>query len=193
MDERIKILVNTLGALRVKEDVDITDQLDSRLGGVVRAFYIATTTAELTQAVHLAQDLRIEYLVIGAGSKVAIAKSGFPGLMIKNRSDNIKLFGIKGKVDKSGLGVEEASIEVDSGVSLNRLGNYAKQQKLKGVETVCDLTGTVGGNLYINPELKRISNQIKVLTKTRTPDIKTSDQVKREDIIISVVVRLKSA
>lgn len=192
MDDKLKLLISQLGDNRIKQDCDISEHLQTGLGAKVPAFYIATTTAELTRAIKLCRELRLEFLIFGSGSKMAIADLGVKGLVIRNRSDNLKIFGVKGKVSRLGLGIEEAFLEADSGVSLVRLVEFASDQGLGGMEILRSTPGTVGGSLYINPILKEKVNQIKILATNNTIKEKSYIDLKREDIILSVVFKLKA-
>ncbi|GEM_PF-1563023 len=192
MEERIKLLVRSLGEERVKENIDLSDHMETRLGAVTRLFYIATTTRELIKAVELCRELKINFLIMGSGSKMAISDKGFEGLVIKNRSDNLKIFGIKGKVSRAGLGIEEAFLEADSGTSIGRLSEYSLQQGLGGFETVKQAPGTVGGSIHTFPVLREKVHQVKVLTKTGTMKVKHLSEITREDIFLSVIFLLKA-
>src|SRR5688572_16898882 len=124
MDEKIKLLVTQLGGHRVKTVIEISNKLNSNLGKTVVAFYLATAVSELITSISLCQELKIKYLLIGSGSKIALSKGNFNGLVIKNRTHNLKISGIKGQVSRSGIGVSEALIEAESGVSLKALAEY---------------------------------------------------------------------
>lgn len=192
MEDRIKLLISELGELRVRRDVDVSEYLLTKLGGLAKAFYIATTTRELVKAIEICRELKIDYFLIGSGSKVAISEKGLKGLVIKNRSDNIKISGVRGKVSDKGLGVEEAILEIDSGVSIKRLCDFADAQNLIGLEILRGIIGTIGGNLFINPSLKSKVEQVKVITKTGSNKIiKTADMV-QFDIILSVMMKLRT-
>ncbi len=192
MEEKIKLLKAELGDNRIKVDVDITEYLETKLGGKSAVFYMATTTQELIKAVELCQELKIAYLIIGSGSKVAISDSGFSGLIIKNRSDNVKIYGIKGKVSRDGIGVEEAMIEADSGVSLKRLSEFAESQNLGGFEGLKDSIGTVGGSLILNNILLSKCHQVKVLPNNGNLISVSHLQVHKNQVIVSVVFKLKA-
>lgn len=192
MPDRINLLKSQLGDHRIKLDFDLSKELQSGLGGKVAAYYIATTSRELILCVSLCRELNIEYLVIGSGSKVAISDNGFRGLIIKNRADNLKIFGIKGKVSREGLGIEEAFIEAESGVSLSRLSDFAALQKLSGLEIFKTSLGTVGGSVFFDPTLRGKSNQIKVLTSNDNVITKEPGELLKDDLIISVTFKLKS-
>lgn len=192
MEDRIKLLVRELGDERVKLDVDLSDYMETKLGALSRAFYIATTTRELIRAIQLCKDLMMKYQVMGMGSKMAISEQGFPGLVIKNRSDNLKIFGVKGKVSRAGIGIEEAFLEADSGTSLKRLAEYASRQGLGGLEILENALGTVGGSLHILPALREKTHQVKVLNARGAIKVKEVPGISKEDIILSATFKLKA-
>lgn len=192
MEEKIRLLISELGESRVKRDINLTEHLQTKLGGKVAAFYIATTSRELIKAVELCRELGINFLVIGSGSKVAISEGGFLGLVIKNRSDNLKIFGIKGKVSKAGLGVEEALIEAESGASLKKIIDYGLTQGLGGLEGLGNTPGTIGGNFYISPILQEKTKQVRVLNSAGFQKLKLPKEVSRDDLILAIVFRLKA-
>lgn len=192
MDDKLNLLVSELGNIRVKTDVDLYDQISSGLGGRASAFYIATSEKELIKAVDVCQELNINFLITGTGSKIAISSSGFEGLVIKNRNDNVRIFGIKGKVSKLGLGVEEASLEVGSGRSVKSLVEYIGAQGLSGIEAMQFLVGSVGGNFYLSLALQQLAQQVRVYTKAGSIKVKPAAEVDKSDIILSVIFRLKA-
>lgn len=193
MDDHIKLLTLALGDNRVKENVDITEHLATSLGGMVRAFYLATTTKELIKAVETCRELKLDLIIIGSGSKVTLEDQGFSGVVIKNRSDNLRIFGIKGKVTpRVGLGIEEAFLEADSGVSLNTLADFSLKQGLAGLETLKTVPGTLGGSLSINHTVREKVYQVKVLDEQGETIQKQLLEVLQGDIILSVTFKLKS-
>lgn len=192
MDEKFKLLDSDLGEIRVKKNINVTEFLQSKLGGLVSFFYIATSEKELIKVIQLCEELKIDFLLVGSGSKINISKNGFLGLVIKNRNDSLKIFGIKGKVSRDGLGIEEALIEAGSGVSLKRLNEYIRTQSLGGMEGFETSLNTIGGSFYITPELRQKSQQLKVFNPHGQIQIKQESELSREDIILSVVFKLKS-
>lgn len=191
MEDKIKLLQGELGELRVQTKVDLSEHLQTELGGAAEAFYIATTTRELIRAAGLCRELKIDFLVIGSGSKIMISEAGLKGLAIKNRSSSIKIFGIKGKVGAGGLAMQEAFLEVDSGVSLSKLAHFAASQKLGGLQLISGIPGTVGGCFFITPALKKLCQQVKVLSRG-TLKVKQPDEVVRGDIILTATMQLKA-
>ncbi|KKR81432.1 MAG: UDP-N-acetylenolpyruvoylglucosamine reductase [Candidatus Daviesbacteria bacterium GW2011_GWA1_41_61] len=192
MHDRLKILQDYLGGSRVKRDCDISEHLVSGFGGTASAFYIATTVEELIKIVQLCRELKLDFLIIGSGSKIAISKEGINSLVIKNRSDNLKIFGVKGNVSRQGIGIEEALVEAESGTSLKRLAEFALEHRLGGLEIFQNTLGTVGGSLYILPIVREKAHQVKVLTSSGEVEVKDPYLVSKEDVIISAVFKLKA-
>lgn len=192
MNDKFSLLAGQLGEIRIKRNIDISDQVYNHLGGEVGAFYIATSIRELVRVVELCRELKIKFFIIGWGSKTALAPKNPDTLVIKNRSDNLKIFGIKGKVSREGIGIEEAFVEAESGVSLPNLAEFALLQKLTGLEDLAKSVGTVGGSFAINPTLRLQTHQVKVLTLQGESETKSTDEISRDDIILSVVFKLKA-
>lgn len=192
MDEIYDQLVVELGILRVKLGIPLSEYVLTRVGGPARFLYMATTQRELIRAVLIAQKLKLMCLVVGCGSKVSFGPEGFNGLVIKNRVEAMKIFGIKGKINSLGLGVEEAMLEAESGVSLNNLSQFADKQKLTGLESLSQLQGSLGGSLKNLNNISKFVSQVKVLTKTNDIAVKQISDLEMHDIILSVVFRLKA-
>lgn len=192
MDNHIKLLTSQLGELRVKHDIDVSEFLETRLGSKAKAFYLATTREELIQVVTLCRELQLPYLLVGSGSKVALAEEGFEGVVIKNRSHAIKISGVKGKVSQKGVGIEEAFIEADSGVSISKLIEYGHSQGLGGLEAIKGLPGTTGGNLYTNATLQSLVHKIVVLDRDGEQIERNAKTLQQADIILATTFKLKA-
>lgn len=191
MEDKVKLLKAELGDHRIKTEVEIGDYLDSKRRCKSSALYIATTLNELQRVLSLCLELRIEYLVIGSGSKIDL-KDSFRGLIVKNRADSIRISGIKGQVSRQGLGVKEVTVEAESGVSLTGLANYVRVQGLTGLEDLREAPGTIGGSLTINRSLRERTFQVKVFTPKMEVVEKELADVQTRDIILSLVFKLKS-
>lgn len=192
MDETIRLLSSQLGDNRVKTEVILSDHVQSASRGQAKIFYIATTSTELVKVVKLARELNLDYKVIGMGTKVLFIDEVFDGLLIKNRTDAIKVAGVKGKVSASGIGVEEALILADSGVSLAGLAEFAQAQKLEVVPEFKTYPGTIGGNLYEFPAIKDKTQLIQVLDSEDEIEEKKPSELKQSDIIISVTLKFRA-
>jgi UDP-N-acetylenolpyruvoylglucosamine reductase len=127
MEDRIKLLITELGETRIKENLDIAEHLKTGKHFTVRLFYLATTVREMIKAIEAARDLQIDHMVLGSGSKSAFLPETYEGLVIKNRTEVIKIAGVKGKVTPNGIDVDEAFVEADSGISVDKLIEFAKE------------------------------------------------------------------
>lgn len=189
--DKYALIEKELGSVRIKLNESLKYHLASGSSIKAECFYIATTIKELTDALDLASELKIPYFLFGAGTKVLNTEK-LEGLTIKNRTSGIKISGVKGKVSVKGIGVDEAMVEIESGVSLGRVNEFLKEQNLKEFIFPFIPGSTVGGSLYITPGLQDLTQKIKVWSGGEVFDIDTLD-LKRGDIILSIIIKVKSA
>jgi UDP-N-acetylmuramate dehydrogenase len=192
MDEKIKLLIAELGEERVKLNEPLKNHTFSKLGGPAKIFYIATTQRELIKILDLSYALKIDYLVLGNGTKFLPSAKGFEGLVIKNRTTIVKIGGIKGKVSAEGLGIEEALIEADSGVSLGRLNEFLKEQKLTEILGMSSLKSSVGGSIFLDEHLREQTQQVKVWDREDVFEISVNELNRNKHVVLSIVVKVKS-
>lgn len=192
MENKIKLLADSFGKDRVKFDESLISHTAIRSGGSVSLFIIAFTINEIVRIIKLARELKLPFLVFGTGSKILISDKGFIGVVIKNRTSLIAIKGIKGKVSKTGLGVDEALVEADSGTSILKLVEFLKDQNLIW-QDLDGLSGSIGGNLFLNKELRSRVKSIKILDEySDIEDVELAKLNLRKQIILSVILRCKS-
>lgn len=124
-----------------------------RIGGPAEIFFKAQTVSDLIAAFQTADKLSIPVFVLGGGTNLLVADSGFRGLVIKNETNNIKLLAVKGRKITSLPADDTAQkiyLEADSGVSVNRLVRFTLDAGFAGLEYFLGQPGTVGGAMYIN-------------------------------------------
>jgi len=191
MDNRFKLIIDSFGRDRFKFNEPLRDYTYLHLGGAAQLFFIAFTTQEVIKIVKMCRQLKLSFFLFGTGSKIMISDLGIEGLVIKNRTKNIKTISVKGKVTKWGIGVEEALIEVDSGVSINKFWQYLDSQKLESSQFK-DIIGSIGGNLFLNRFLQLSVKSIKVLDlASEIEEIPVNSLKLREDVILSAVFKIK--
>jgi UDP-N-acetylenolpyruvoylglucosamine reductase len=191
MESRINILISQLGELRIKKNIDIAEYTESKTSAIAKLFFLAVSNRELVRAMELCIELKIPYLVFGAGSKIRADEiEKCEGLVIKNRADQIKIAGVKGKMTSQGLGVEQAVVEAESGASLKKLSEFAQFQKLIGLEKIGELPGTIGGNLKINFPLQVLTSQVVVYDEDGDQHTKKVDELHHADVIVSAHFKL---
>lgn len=192
MKEKIKLLEQALGKSRIKLNEPLKYHTENGVSGNAECFYIATNLKELERALNLAYELKIPFSLIGAGTKMILTDQLLKGFVIKNRTSGIKISGVKGKVSTKGIGVDEALVEVESGVSLGKVNEFLKEQGLAQINFPIVANATVGGSLYVLPSLAEMAQKIKVWSEARVFDIDILD-LERGDIILSTIFIVKSA
>lgn len=192
MEEKIKIIISQLGNLRIKENVDLNEYILSKPGTRASALFIATSITELIKAVSLCRELKLPFLLIGSGSKLSAPITIFQGLVIKNRSHNLKIFGVKGKVSRLGIGIKEAFIEADSGVPLSDLAAFSLKQGLGGFEDLSKQVGTVGGSILNNIMLRNKTVHVDILDNSSDNIKKDLNKLQGNDVVLKVIFHLKA-
>lgn len=193
---RLRILASVLGQERVKFNEKLTTYTASKLSAVAQAFFIATEVKELVEALNSCWGLKIPWTILGAGTKMVVevvnTKKNIPGLVIKNRSNNIKVGAVKGRVDRHGLGIEEALVEIDSGVTLKTLNEFLNKQNLTQLHSLSSNQASLGGSLFLDPNLKAKTEKLKVWENEEIFDINQSMLKRGTHVILSAVLRVKA-
>ncbi len=191
MDNQLKLISDSLGGEKIKFDEMVSDHTALKLGGPAKLFFVATTQTEIKKIVGMARELKVPFLIFGSGSKMIVSEYGFDGVVIKNRTRNIVVVGVKGKVLKKGIGVDEVSVEVESGVFISDLVEFLKKQSLN-TSQIDNLSGTVGGNLFTSISLQERVQKIKVLREDELEEINPEELSLGRHIILSSVFKFKS-
>lgn len=160
----IELLEEKLGRGRIRIDEPLSLRTTFQIGGPADFYYEANSNEELVKAVRLAESLKLPYFILGGGSNILVGDKGFRGLVIKNKSKNIKILGYKGIVEAQksrhslGFGgqakVKSVLIEADAGVPFNQLVRFTIDEGLAGLEEFLGLPGTVGGAVVGNAHWK---------------------------------------
>lgn len=192
MDNKFKLIIDSFGRDKFKFDEPISNYTALNVGGPAKLFFIAFTTVELVKIIKMCRDLRLPYFLFGTGTKMMISDQGFLGLVIKNRTKNIQTISVKGKVSRFGVGVEEALIEVDSGVSMGKFAEELTGQNLSA-EGFKDIPGSIGGNLLVSTFLQKLVKSIKVLGQgSQVEEIDSGSLSLKKHIILSAVFKIKA-
>jgi len=148
-------------------DVPLAPFTSFRTGGPAALFFRANSVGRAADAVRIARELGLDFFLLGGGSNLLVADSGYDGLVIK--------------VDIRGLRlVDETTIECGAGEDLMALVDFATENSLTGLEFAAGIWGTVGGAIYGNAGAfgGEIGNNIRALTLIdRGGAVKTADAV----------------
>ena len=192
MNKNYKLIVDSFGKDRFKFEEEIKDYTELKVGGKAKLFFIAFTVKELIKMITMCRELKLNFFLFGTGSKIMISDSGFDGLIIKNRTKNFHIISVKGKVSKFGIGIEEALVEVESGMSMKKFSESLNYEKLQS-EMFSNMPGSIGGNLFISNLLQRSVKSIKVLDwKSDIWDIEPKELSLKKHIVLSSIFRIKA-
>ena len=122
----------------VKENIALAPLTTFRIGGPARYFVEATSAAEVQEAISWAGTNKIPLFVLGGGSNLLVADSGWPGLVLK-----VGISGIERQSSESDDG--KALFEVGAGESWDRFVSQAVMAHCAGVECLSGIPGSVGG------------------------------------------------
>lgn len=186
------LIIASLGRERVKRNEKLSYHTFSKIGGPARLFYIATTQKELINALGIANDLRVSFFILGAGTKILIPDKGLDTFVIQNKTSLIKVGSFKGKVGREGLGIEEASLEVDSGVLLTKFNEYLKSQKFKSIDYYSSLNSSIGGSVFIDPIIKQVVQSLKVWESGEIITIPVEDLVINKHVVLSLTIKVRA-
>ncbi len=192
MDKEYQLIVDCFGKDRFKFNEPLGGYTASGVGGPARVFFIVFTISELTKIVSMCRQLKLLFFLFGTGSKILISDSGYDGLVIKNRTKNIHVVSVKGKATRYGIGVEEALVEAEGGVSITKLIEFLNSQTLE-TSGLQGMIGSIGGNLFLSRFLQSMIKSIKVYNlEGEIEEIAAEALSIKKHIILSAVFRIKA-
>lgn len=101
------------------------------VGGPAVRFVFAATTAEVRDVVRAAAADALPLFVLGGGSNLLVADTGFPGVVLKLVGDRLEVR-------------PEGTVLAEAGLPWERLVDAAVSANLAGVECLTGIPGTVG-------------------------------------------------
>lgn len=122
----------------LQENIPLAPLTTLRLGGPTRFFVEAKSTGEVQEAVAFAAAKSLPLFVLGGGSNLVVADSGWTGLVLK-----IAILGIDQRAGHNDEG--KVLFDVGAGESWDRFVSHAVIAKCAGVECLSGIPGSVGG------------------------------------------------
>jgi len=115
-----------------------------QIGGPADALVTVNETEELQAVLSLCNEKKINWKLLGKGSNVLVSDSGFTGIIL--------VLGDGFKSVSRGKSLDSDSVVVTAGaaIGLSRLGDWAAEQGLSGLEFAAGIPGTLGGALAMN-------------------------------------------
>jgi UDP-N-acetylmuramate dehydrogenase len=121
----------------------LSNHTTSRLGGPADIWLPVGHLAELVKAVNLARQYRLPTFLLGSGANLLIRDTGIRGLVIGNKTRQVRFNAGANGGDSKNLGVE-------SGVILPSLARRCAGWGLSGFEWAVGVPGTIGGAVANN-------------------------------------------
>ena len=158
------------GQVRIERNKSLAPYTTFKIGGPADLFVKVIESGYLVKTVNTALDLNIPFFILGGGSNILVSDQGFAGLVILNRTSEIKLIGFSGGGRGSQVSAKKVVVLAESGAFINSLVRFALNQGLVGLEHFLGLPGTVGGAIWGNAHFKahhigETVVQVNVLTK----------------------------
>jgi UDP-N-acetylmuramate dehydrogenase len=123
--------------MMIAENVSLAPLTTFRVGGPARFFVEAKSLRDVQEAVGFARSKDLPLFVLGGGSNLVVADSGWPGLVLK-----VAIAGIERRT-----GNEDGTVlfDVGAGESWDRFVSQAVMAQCAGVECLSGIPGSVGG------------------------------------------------
>jgi UDP-N-acetylmuramate dehydrogenase len=121
--------------ITIHENVPLAPLTTLQVGGRARYFVDATCERDVCGAVEFAKSKSLPLFVLGGGSNLVVADSGWPGVVLKV---SISGMGI-------GAGAGAGKFIAGAGVSWDHLVAEAVARNCAGIECLSGIPGTVGG------------------------------------------------
>ncbi len=122
----------------VEEDVPLSAFTSWRTGGPARYLITVSTPGSLTDSVKALDDVGVPLLVLGNGSNVLVADSGFSGAVMRLKDQ------------MATVEVDGQAIVAGAGALLGAAVSKALRASLSGLEFAVGIPGTVGGAVMTN-------------------------------------------
>src|ERR1700739_2564900 len=119
----------------LQENIPLAPLTTFRLGGPARFFVKATSAGAVQEAVAFAAAKDVPLFVLGGGSNLVIADSGWPGLVVK-----IGLPG--GEMENVG---DNTVFSAGAGEDWDKFVALTVDKRCAGLECMSGIPGTVGG------------------------------------------------
>ncbi len=128
-----------LALMTIQENVPLAPLTTLQVGGAARFFAELRREDEVREAVQFAKRRELALFVLGGGSNLVVADSGWPGLVLK-----IAIGGIASPTTNDTTG-NAVLFSVGAGVNWDDFVAQAVAQNCAGVECLSGIPGSVGG------------------------------------------------
>lgn len=119
----------------LQENIPLAPLTTFSIGGPARFFVEAKSAVAVEETVAFARSKNLPLFILGGGSNLLVADSGWPGMVLKIAIPGIERRSAEGK----------ALFDVGAGESWDRFVSHAVMAQCAGVECLSGIPGSVGG------------------------------------------------
>ncbi len=157
---------------RAKLNEPLSRYTTARIGGPADMLVEARSSEELIALCERADQIGLPCIVLGGGANVLVSDAGVRGLVVINRSKEIRFTSRQ----------TTARVDADSGVALTTLARECIERGLSGMEWAINVPGTVGGAVVGNAgahgaDIASNLNLVRVMRRGQTPEYWTPRQL----------------
>ena len=143
MNEQQRRRLAAAGLSRLRFDAPMAEYCTLRAGGPAAALIDVQSLDELRRLLGLLAEEAISFLIIGRGSNLLVADSGYSGAIIR-------LAGQFTTLAVQERGADAALVKAGAGCALGKLLAWCSAQSLAGLEFLVGIPGSVGGAVRMN-------------------------------------------
>jgi UDP-N-acetylmuramate dehydrogenase len=125
---------------RLQEHVVMANYTTARVGGPADGLLVANTPDELADTAARLWALDVPFYLLGSGSNILVSDDGVHGVVILNRTRNIKI----------DMHHEPPTVLAESGANIGTVARQVALRGLSGLEWAATVPGTIGGAVYGN-------------------------------------------
>ena len=125
-----------LPEIRTQRDAPLSRYTRFGIGGPADIYAETGNPETFIAALRIAHESGLETVVIGSGTNLIVADTGFRGVVLKLANERIAADG--------------PNVYVESGVPLQTLVDFTVDHSLKGLETMTGIPGSTGAAIYGN-------------------------------------------
>ncbi len=126
--------------IKIEKDVPLAPYTTFRVGGPARFFTVVMGVGDLSEAIRFSKKENLPVFLLGGGSNILIADSGFPGLVIKFNNTNYEIKGNK----------NHFLVVADAGIVWDDFVGDLVSKNIGGLENLSLIPGSVGGAVVQN-------------------------------------------
>jgi UDP-N-acetylmuramate dehydrogenase len=119
----------------LQENVVLANYTTVRAGGTADAFLPINSSGELETTVKVLWEMDIPFMILGSGSNVLVSDKGVRGVVLLNRTRNVKIDGRH----------TPPTVWAESGANLGHLARQLVYRGFSGMEWAANIPGTLGG------------------------------------------------